>query len=209
MTEPFRTRLAAIEETWRLWAEVGTSLTETQWRTPTRCTGWDVAAVYAHHSNAARSLDTPLPAADIPGDPITAVTLLRQFNAPGGVAHELAPTIADHEVQEAARHTQAELVGRFVTHGPGAVGQLGAGTPELVISWVGVAVLPLVEALRVVLLKATVHLLDVLRALDLPPNLPPAAMTDTALLLAEMAPPLDFIETATGRSTTSPLPVLR
>jgi hypothetical protein len=125
------------------------------------------------------------------------------------VAHELAPVIADHEVQEAARHTRAELVGRFVTHGPGAVGHLGAGTPELVISWVGVAVLPLVEALRVVLLEATVHLLDVLRALDLPPDLPPAAMTDTALLLAEMAPPLDFIETATGRSTTSPLPVLR
>jgi hypothetical protein len=72
-----------------------------------------------------------------------------------------------------------------------------------------VAVLPLVEALRVVLLQATVHLLDVLRALDLPPDPPPTAMTDTALLLAEMAPPLDFIETATGRSTTSPLPVLR
>lgn len=69
--------------------------------------------------------------------------------------------------------------------------------------------LPLVEVLRVLLMEATVHLLAVLRALNLPPALPPAATTDTALLLAEMAPPVDFIETATGRTATSPLPVLR
>lgn len=208
-TDPFRSRLTAIEETWRLWAEVGTSLTEAQWRTPTRCAGWDVAAVYAHHSTSPRDLDAALPATDAPGDPITAATLLRRFNAPDGVAHALAPAIADHEVQEAASHTRAELVGRFVTHAPGAVEHLGAGSSDLIIPWVGVAVLPLVEALRVLLMEATVHLLDVLRALDLPPELPPAATTDTALLLAEMAPPVDFIETATGRSTTSPLPVLR
>lgn len=209
MTDPFHIRLTALEETWRRWAEVGTSLTEAQWRTPTRCTGWDVAAVYAHHSITPRDLDAPLPATDAPGDPTTAVTLLRQFNAPGGVAHLAAPAIADRDVQEAARHTRAELVGRFVTHFPGAVAHLRAGRSDLIIPWVGVAVLPLVEALRLLLMEATVHLLDVLRALDLPPDLPPAATTDTALLLAEMAPPVDFIEAASGRSTTSPFPVLR
>jgi uncharacterized protein (TIGR03083 family) len=209
MTDPFSSRLTALEETWRLWAAVGTNLTDAQWRTPTRCTGWDVAAVYAHHSAFPQAVDAPLPTTDTPGDPITAVTLLRGFNAPNGVAHALAETIADREVQEAATRTRAELVGRFATHGPSAITHLSAGRPDLIISWAGAAVLPLVEVLRVLLMEATVHLLDVLRALNLPPVLPPAATTDTALLLAEMAPPVDFIESATGRSATSPLPVLR
>jgi hypothetical protein len=70
-------------------------------------------------------------------------------------------------------------------------------------------VITLVEALRLVLMEATVHLLDVQRALDHPPAVPPEALRDTVQLLAEVAPPIDFIEAATGRSTHSPLPVLR
>jgi hypothetical protein len=68
--------------------------------------------------------------------------------------------------------------------------------------------MPLVEALRIVLLEATVHLLDVQRALDLPPDVPPEALRETSLLLAEIAPAVEFVEAATGRSARSPLPVL-
>jgi hypothetical protein len=38
---------------------------------------------------------------------------------------------------------------------------------------------------------------------------PPLALKDTVLVLAELAPAVEFIEAATGRSTHSPLPVLR
>jgi hypothetical protein len=54
-----------------------------------------------------------------------------------------------------------------------------------------------------------VHLLDVQRALDHPPVVPTPALQDTVQLLAELAPAVEFIEAATGRSACSPLPVLR
>jgi hypothetical protein len=66
-----------------------------------------------------------------------------------------------------------------------------------------------VEALRIVLTEATVHLLDVQRALGRPPTVPSPALKDTVQLLAEVAPAVEFIEAAAGRSSHSPLPVLR
>lgn len=75
--------------------------------------------------------------------------------------------------------------------------------------WGGVGVVFAVEAVRIVLMEAVVHLLDAQRALDRPPFVPIAALVETAGLLAEIAPAVDFIEAATGRSTISPLPVLR
>ncbi|MGH3754190.1 MAG: hypothetical protein ACRDRP_16145 [Pseudonocardiaceae bacterium] len=46
-------------------------------------------------------------------------------------------------------------------------------------------------------------------ALDHPPVVPTPALRDTVQLLAELAPAVELIEAATGRSTHSPLPVLR
>jgi hypothetical protein len=65
------------------------------------------------------------------------------------------------------------------------------------------------EGLRIVLLEATVHLLDVQRALGQPPEVPGAALAHTASLLAEVAPGVELVEAATGRSAASPFPVLR
>jgi hypothetical protein len=42
-----------------------------------------------------------------------------------------------------------------------------------------------------------------------PPDVPAAGVEHTVGLLAEMAPPLDFIELATGRSSVALFPVLR
>jgi hypothetical protein len=42
MNDVYRGRLDALEQTWRVWAELGDALTEDQWSTGTRCTGWDV-----------------------------------------------------------------------------------------------------------------------------------------------------------------------
>jgi Mycothiol maleylpyruvate isomerase N-terminal domain len=50
MDDLYSGRLDALEQTWRVWAELGDSLTENQWSTTTRYPGWDVAALYAHHS---------------------------------------------------------------------------------------------------------------------------------------------------------------
>ena len=65
------------------------------------------------------------------------------------------------------------------------------------------------EATRIVLLESTVHLLDVLAALGRAPDVPATALREAAHLLAELADPVAFVEAATGRSSRSPLPVVR
>jgi hypothetical protein len=78
----------------------------------------------------------------------------------------------------------------------------------VVVDYFGRALLRLDEAASIGIVEATVHLLDLRRALGQPPDVPVAGLTHTASVLARMAPPVDFIETATGRSTTDLFPVL-
>jgi uncharacterized protein (TIGR03083 family) len=210
--EIYRTRLDALGESWRAWGELGESLTDAQWSTPTRCTGWNVAAVYAHHSVFPLVMSEPPPLVDAAaaGQPLTAAEILRRFNSPGGVAHSMAETVAEVAITDVGRHTRRELVERFAQAGPPVIHRLRAAQPRLVLPWpASGGVTTLVEALRIVLMEATVHLLDIQRALHYPPAVPDLALADTARLLAEVASAVEFIEAATGRSTDSPLPVLR
>jgi uncharacterized protein (TIGR03083 family) len=204
-------RLTAIEQTWQTWAEVGAGLSEEQWSAPSRCAGWDVAALFAHHSVFPVVISGPLPDSAQHGPaPLTAAQILTGYNEPGGIAHEKAGEVADRATAQAAQLSHAELVDRFQISGPAAVAALRATEPDRIIGWPPVP-LPttLLEATRLVLMEATVHLLDVLRALDQPPGVPERALTETAALLGELAPPVAFIEAASGRVTESPLPVLR
>jgi hypothetical protein len=122
------------------------------------------------------------------GEPLRAGEILRRFNAPDGVAHSMAGTVADGAVSEAVAHTRRELVDRFRMHGPRALQGLRQAKATVVVPWpVSGDVVTLVEALRLVLLEATVHLLDVQRALDYPPVVPTQALQDTVQLLAELA----------------------
>ncbi|HKS51390.1 MAG TPA: maleylpyruvate isomerase N-terminal domain-containing protein [Pseudonocardiaceae bacterium] len=210
MGDLYGSRVDALEQSWQLWAQLGAGLTADQWSTATRCPGWDVAALYAHHSLFPRDLSVPLPPWDAQGQPMTAGEVLRRFNASDGLAHTVAETVAAQGVSEAAAHTRTELIERFTVHGPQALRRLRQAKPTLVVPWPeSDVVITLREALRIVVLEATVHLLDVQRALGQPPVVPPLALKDTVQVLAELAPAVEFIEAATGRSTHSPLPVLR
>ena len=207
----YANRLEALDQTWQVWAELGRKMTEAQWSSPTRCPGWDVAALYAHHSGFPVALSAPPPPPARPaGEPITAVEVLRRFNAPGGAASTLAQAVADHAVTQAAQHDRGELVDRFRVLAPRVVDRLRTAQADLVVPWPAAeACVTLVETLRIVLMEATVHLLDLQRALELAPDVPAAALGSTVRLLAEVAPAVELIEAATGRSATSPLPVLR
>lgn len=204
-------RVDALEQTWRVWAELGGGLTEHQWSTATRCPGWDVAAVYAHHSAFPLMLTAPWPpAGESLGAPVTAGDVLRRYNARGGVAHTMADTVAARGVADAAAHPTGELVERFRVHGPRALQRLREAEGTDVVPWpASGAAVTLVEGLRIVVLEAVVHLLDVQRALGHPPLVPSPALHDTAGLLAELAPAVELIEAAAGRSAHSPWPVLR
>lgn len=89
----YRQRIDALDAVWRRWAEVGGDLTDAEWSRSSRCAGWDVAALYAHVGVFPQAVLDP-PAAD-GGEPVTAVGILRGFNAPSGVAHTMAEQVAD------------------------------------------------------------------------------------------------------------------
>jgi uncharacterized protein (TIGR03083 family) len=206
-------RLDALEQTWQVWSQLGGSLSETQWSAASRCPGWDVACLYAHHSQFLLAMSAPPPppppAPEVSGPPQSAVQVLRAFNATGGVASTAAPAVADQAAREAAQHQPAELAERFTRLGPVIIRRLRTARPDLVVPWPPApSGVMLSEGLRIVLLEATVHLLDVQRALGQPPELPDTALAHTASLLAEVAPGVELIEAATGRSATSPFPVL-
>lgn len=205
-------RVEALGRTWRAWGGIGGSLTEAQWSTGTRCSGWDVACLYAHHSRVPWrwSVWPPRQPESPSGSPLTAVEVLRSYNSPGGVASTAAPAVASAAVTEAAQHAPAEFVERFTVLGPTVIDQLRTADPDYVMAQPAVdAGMTLREVLRIVLMEATVHLLDVQRALNLDPAVPDAALAETSRLLAEVAPAVELIEAATGRSTESPFPVVR
>lgn len=160
MDDLYSGRLDALEQTWRIWAELGDGLTEDQWSTATRCPGWDVAALYAHTGVFPRHMSAPLPLLDdLVGEPVTAGELLQRFNAPEGVALTMAGTVADRAVSDAAAHTRKELVDWFSGHGPRALQRLRQAEATLVVPWpASGVVITLGEALRIVILEAAVHL---------------------------------------------------
>jgi hypothetical protein len=99
------------------------------------------------------------------------------------------------------------MVDVFAETGPLAIATARERGP-VVVDYFGMALLRLEEAVSIGIMEATVHLLDLKRALGEPPEVPGAGLRHTAALLAEMAPPVDFVEAATGRGTSNPLPVL-
>jgi uncharacterized protein (TIGR03083 family) len=208
----FQERVDVLAETWRTWSELGAALSDRQWETPSRCEGWTVANLFAHHSLSPLSMagPPPPPADGISVTSLSAADVLKGFNRPGGVAHRMAKPVAGHAVAEAQRVSRSELVERFSAIAPATVAGLRHADPDLLIAWPATdGYVPLSEALRIVLMEATVHLLDVLRALDRAPAVPEKAVRESVALLSELADPVDFVEAASGRTTVSPLPVLR
>src|SRR4051812_18020341 len=82
--------LTTLDALWAVWAEHGRAMTDEQWGLPTRLGTWDVRSLYAHAASwpfAFPSLSGAVREAK-PTHP-TAAALLRDFNAPDGVASRL------------------------------------------------------------------------------------------------------------------------
>lgn len=211
MGEAYEVMVEALDAVWRRWAEVGVGVSPEQWRAGSRCAGWDVAALYGHHGQFPLALAAPAPPVAGPGVPVlTAVEVLRGFNAAGGVAVTMAEAVAAEAVAAARAATAEELLARFREVAPVAVRNLRAADGDTPVLWPASAgAVPLVEGLRIVVMEATVHLLDVCDALHVAPEVPAEAMGATVRLLAEVAPPVAFVEYLTGRNAHDPFPVLR
>jgi uncharacterized protein (TIGR03083 family) len=207
----YRSRVDALEVVWRRWAEIGDELSEQQWSRPTRCTGWNVAALYAHVGMFPPALaDPPAVPEDAPTRQVTAVEILRGYNAPGGIAHTMADQVARDALSQAANLDRATLIACYAGDGERAIAALRTREPTSLIVWPGVAGMTTwVEALRIVLMEAVVHLLDVADALARAPEIDEAALRETSHFLTDIADSVQLIEAASGRSSTSPFPVLR
>ncbi len=201
-------RLSTLDELWSIWAELGQAMTDEQWRRPTRLGDWDVRSLYSHAAWWPTGLSMLVDSVrDAEPTHPTAVALLRDFNAPDGIANTLRDAVAADARENAVKHSTEQLVEWFAGTGPRAIATARRLGP-VVIDYFGVALLRLDEAAGIGVLEATVHLLDLHRALDRPPEVPAAGLTQTAAILAEMAPPVEFIEVATGRSASGLFPVL-
>lgn len=202
----------ALAATWKTWARLGAELTDTEWDLPTRCVPWTVLHMYAHHSGFPVAFTAPatppLTARDATRI-FDAAEVVRGFNVDHDQAEQTASGVADHAVAKAAQHGKAELVRRFNEAAPAAIAALRESDRNALVPW-GPFVVPLAEGVRIALLEATVHLLDVQRALGRAPDVPTDALRRTAWLLADVARPVEFIEAATGRAHRgSAFPVMR
>ena len=183
-------------------------MTDEQWRRPTRLGDWDVRSLYAHAAIWPARL-AELVERVREAEPVapTAAALLRYFNAPDGVAHRMRAQTARNADEDAARQSTAQLVEQFAAAGPQAIAdarRLGS----VVVDFFG-ALMPLEEAVSIGIVEATVHLLDLLDALDRPATEVPAeGLAHTVAVLVQMAPPVDLIEAATGRSRAGLFPLL-
>jgi len=201
-------RLTTLDALWSVWAENGRALTDEQWTRPTRLGAWDVRSLYAH-AGSWPSAFTSLVNQVREAEPThaTAAALLRAFNAPDGVAHRLRDWNATSAGEDAAKYSTAQLIERFATEGPQAIAT-ARRQGAVAVDYYGMAVLALDEVVSIGIMEATVHLLDLHHALGRPPNVPAEGLAHTTALLAEMAPPIDFIEAATGRRPDDLFPLL-
>lgn len=201
-------RLTALDALWSIWAERGEAMTDDQWRQQTRLGDWDVRSLYAHAAGWPVGLSVLIDRVrDAEPTYATAAAILRDFNAPGGVAHSMRDKSATDARENAATYSTAQMIEQFAGTGPRAIATARRLGP-VVVDYFGLGLLRLDEAVSIGVLEATVHLLDLQRALGRPPEVPAEGLAQTAAVLVEMATPVDLIEAATGRSTTDLFPVL-
>jgi uncharacterized protein (TIGR03083 family) len=202
-------RLTTLDTLWSSWAAQGLAMTDEQWGRPTRLGTWDVRSLYAHAGSWPFAYLPSLVDRVRDAEPThaTAAALLRDFNAPDGNANRLRDRVAAGARDDAAKYSTAQMVEQFAGAGPRAIATARRLGP-VAVDYFGQAILRLDEAVSIGIMEATVHLLDLQRALGQPPNVPADGLTHTTALLAEMAPPVDFIEAATGRSAADLFPVL-
>lgn len=203
--------LDALGQAWRAWAHLGAALDEEQWQCPTRLDGWQVRHVFAHCAPAPGMLRT-LPEGERGTPDFTdAESLLAHLQRPGGIAHQRAGDIRQEAITSADGQAHAELVAQFDVVAPDVLAELRTRDLTRHIDYGGLGTVPIAEALRIALMEAVVHYLDMADALDLevPGPLAGLPVRDTATLLAGTADPVGFIELAAGRGSAEVFPVLR
>jgi hypothetical protein len=199
---------AVLAELWRWWAGRCRRLDQHQLDRPTRCERWDVRALLAHVTpdpgQLAAALAHPVPG---PAAAIDAADVLRIFNAPGGLAHLMADTIAATAAGAVGQLTTEDAARRFE-----AAADLATGTtfdPDVAFAYPGVGTISAAALTDLAVVEATVHALDLAAATD--GALPPRAARTAALdVLVRVVGDAELLDVLAGRADPGPLlPALR
>jgi len=187
-----------LADAWERWARRCAELTAEQWATPTRCTPWDVRALVAHLCPDPAMFDR-IEAMTTEGTANVsyAADLLRRFNEPGGIAHTAADSVAEQAVADAETLTPDAVVTRFTESA-----RILRRTPvssATVVEYPAIRSTTLAVITEVMLMEATVHLLDLADAVGgVQPSEP--ALAATRDLLIAVPDPTAAVEVLAGRA---------
>ncbi len=152
-----------LADAWERWARRCATLSPEEWSTPTRCSGWDVAALLAHVCpDSAMFARLGGAIVDGPAAVTDAAEMLRRFNEPDGIAHTTADSLAEQAVSDAAALTPDVAAARF-----SECARILRTTPmsdDTVIAYPTVGSTTLAVIAETALMEATVHMLDVAAA---------------------------------------------
>ncbi|AMO61835.1 mycothiol-dependent maleylpyruvate isomerase [Mycolicibacterium phlei] len=199
---------AALADAWERWARRCAELTEKEWSAPTRCGGWDVAALLGHVCPEPTMFDRiAATVADPPAAVTDAAILLRRFNEPDGVANTGAERLAAQAVADATVLTPRSASDRFAESARAL--RDNATPPATVIAYPHVGSTTLAVITEVALMESTVHLLDLAAAVGgVEPS--PEALAATRDLLVAVPDPTAAVEVLAGRRAPSGVvPVIR
>ncbi len=197
-----------LADAWERWARRCAALSPQEWSTPTRCGGWDVAALLAHVCPDPAMFERLSGAiVDGPAAVTDAAEMLRRFNKPDGIAHTTADTLAEQAVADAAALTPGAAAARF-----SECARILLTTPmsdKTVIAYPTVGSTTLAVIAEAALMEATVHLLDLAAAVG---GIEPSAqaLTATRDLLIAVPDATAAVEVLAGRADpTSAVPAIR
>ena len=197
-----------LADAWERWARRCSQLSAEEWSTPTRCEGWDVAALLAHVCpDPAMFAQLAEAVVDPPAAVTDAAVLLRRFNEPDGVANTNAGSLAEQAVSDAAALTPEAAARRFAESA-----RTLRATPvpaDTVIAYPFVGSTTLAVITETALMEATVHLLDLAAAVGgVEPS--PEALAATRDLLISVPDPTAAVEVLAGRAAPeSAVPAIR
>ncbi|MFK0114188.1 maleylpyruvate isomerase family mycothiol-dependent enzyme [Streptomyces sp. NPDC091217] len=199
-------RSALLAELWHAWLSYGRKIGPDAWEQHSGIGEWSVKELFGHVARQIGVLEDMLrratsrtaAAVDFP----TAADYFANFRDWREEASALSARTA---VVYAVDHSTAHMIAEFERAGD-VVALLSESLDQVLPTPFGTATARGYLTTRVV--EATVHLVDLQRALGLAEHVPERASEVTALLLLEMCPRQAFIDAATGRGRTDFLPVL-
>jgi uncharacterized protein (TIGR03083 family) len=187
-----------LADAWERWARRCATLSPEEWSTPTRCSGWDVAALLAHVCpDSAMFARLGGAIVDGPAAVTDAAEMLRRFNEPDGIAHTTADSLAEQAVSDAAALTPDVAAARF-----SECARILRTTPmsdDTVIAYPTVGSTTLAVIAETALMEATVHMLDLAAAVG---GIEPSAqaLSATRDLLITVPDATAAIEVLAGRA---------